>query len=147
MNFVERFESWGDAHHPKLLDIIRIALGIFLCFKGFEFLRDEGTITSLMSLRSPFSGFIIIMLAHYVAFAHVVGGIMLTIGVFTRLACLIQIPILIGAIIFINSGSDMVKPYSELILSILVLLLLIYFLIVGNGPWSLKIGNEKENDR
>jgi len=144
MNFVERFENWGDAHHPKLLDIIRIGLGIFLCFKGFDFLRNEGAITSLMSLRSPFSGFIIIMLAHYVAFAHIVGGILLAVGVFTRLACLIQIPILLGAIIFINSGSDMIKPYSELVLSILVLLLLVYFLIIGNGPWSLKISNDEK---
>jgi putative oxidoreductase len=144
MNLVERLENWGDAHHPKLLDIIRIALGIFLCFKGFDFLRNEGSITGLMSLRSPFSGFMIIMIAHYVAFAHMLGGIALIVGVFTRLACLIQIPILLGAIIFINSGSDMVKPYSELVLSILVLLLLIYFMVVGNGPWSLKISNDEK---
>ncbi|MBD0295079.1 MAG: DoxX family membrane protein, partial [Flavisolibacter sp.] len=44
-------------------------------------------------------------------------------------------PILLGAIIFVHS-SDTLRPYSELLLSILVLLLLIYFLIVGNGPWS-----------
>ena len=58
-------------------------------------------------------------------------------GVFTRFACLIQIPILPGAILFVNSSGDLWTPYSELYLSILVLALLIYFLVAGNGPISL----------
>jgi hypothetical protein len=34
---------------------------------------------------------------------------------------------------------NIMKPYSELIISIVVLLLLIYFLIAGNGPLSVKV--------
>ena len=63
---------------------------------------------------------------------------------FTRAACLIQMPILIGAIIFVNSSQDVLRPYSELFLSILILLLLIYFLIVGNGPLSVKFPEEEK---
>ena len=80
-------------------------------------------------------------------FAHILGGLLLIVGVLTRLACLVQIPILLGAIIFINSAPDVLKPYSELFLSILVLLLLIYFLIVGNGPWAIQVKEEDKHHR
>ena len=36
------------------------------------------------------------------------------------------------------------RPFSELFLSIIVLLLLVYFLIIGSGPWSLDKAFEKE---
>ena len=145
MNLLEKFEYWGDRHHPKWLDIIRIALGIFLCYKGIDYLRNTSDLISLMKLRSPFSEFVIILLGHYIAFAHIIGGFFLTIGMFTRAACLIQIPILLGAIIFvnINATKDAFSPYSELFLSIIVLLLLIYFLIIGNGPLSVKMPPEE----
>lgn len=145
MNLLEKFENWGDRHHPKWLDIIRIVLGIFLCYKGVDFLRNTSDLISLMTLRSPFGSFVIILVAHYVAFAHIIGGFFLTIGMFTRAACLIQIPILIGAIIFVNISAtrNAFSPYSELFLSILILLLLIYFLIIGNGPLSVKVPDEE----
>ncbi|MDB5250495.1 MAG: DoxX family protein [Segetibacter sp.] len=140
MDFLHRAEHWGDAHHPKWLDIVRIALGIFLCYKGIDFLRNMGILENLMDSRLSFGGFATIFLGHYVVFAHILGGILLTVGVLTRFACIIQIPILLGAIILINfSGGGSLRPYSEGLLSILVLLLLIYFLVIGNGPLSMKL--------
>ena len=146
MNLLEKFEYWGDRHHPKWLDIIRIALGIFLCWKGVDFLRNTSDLIALMKNTSPFGEFVIILMAHYVAFAHVLGGLFLAIGMFTRAACLIQIPILLGAIIFVNFSAtkEAFNPYSELFLSVIVLLLLIYFLIIGNGPLSVKMPPEEE---
>ena len=127
MNLIEKFEYWGDRHHPKWLDLIRIALGIFLCYKGVDFLRNTSSLISLMKNTSPFSEFMIILIGHYVTFAHILGGLFLTIGMFTRAACLIQIPVLMGAIVFvnINATKDAFSPYSELFLSIIILLLLI----------------------
>lgn len=144
MNLLQKMEYWGDRHHPKWLDIIRIVLGIFLLYKGVDFLRNTSELVSLMSNRSPFGAFTLILLGHYVTFAHIMGGLFLTIGMFTRAACLIQIPILIGAIVFVNASGDVFKPYSELFLSILVLLLLVYFLIVGNGPLAVKFPEEEK---
>ncbi len=145
MNLLEKFEYWGDRHHPKWLDLIRIALGIFLCYMGVDFLRNTSDLISVMKLTSHFGEFMIILIAHYVAFAHILGGFFLTIGMFTRAACLIQIPILLGAIIFVNINAtrDAFSPYSELFLSIIILLLLVYFLIVGNGPLSVKMPPEE----
>ncbi len=72
---------------------------------------------------------------------------MLALGLFTRLACLIQIPVLLGAIIFVDISRHMLRPYLELILCILILPLLIYFLIAGNGPWSFKIAEEEDKSK
>jgi len=146
MNILRRFEQWGNSHHPKWLDIIRITLGIFLCYKGIDFLQNMGTLMSIMSNKVQFSSLMFIVLGHYVVFAHILGGILLTIGLFTRFACLIQIPIMLVAVLFINSGGNMMRPYSEFFLSLVVLLLLIYFLIAGNGPWSFKMADEEKRN-
>ncbi len=145
MNLLEKLEVWGDRHHPKWLDIIRIALGIFLCYKGIDFLRHNSNLMAVMKTSSPFSAFINILVGHYATFGHILGGFFLTIGLFTRVACLIQIPILIGAIVFVNikSSGDGFTPYSELFLAVIILLLLIYFLIIGNGSLAVKIPPEE----
>lgn len=146
MDILHRFEHWGDTHHPKWLDLIRIVLGLFLFYKGIDFLQNTAVITGPLSTKTSFGNFSIIVLSHYVVFAHILGGILLTLGLFTRFACLIQIPILIGAIFFISFASDVLKPYNELFISIIVLLLLVYFMVVGNGPWALKLkDNEKKH--
>ncbi len=143
MNYLHRLEHWGEAHHSKSLDILRIALGLFLCFRGIEFARDPNGIMNLMTGNVPFSSFMLILVSHYIFFAHILGGFMLAMGMLTRFACLIQIPILIGAIIFVNTGTSS-GLFSELFLSVLVLLLLIYFAIAGSGPWSFDWYLDKE---
>lgn len=136
MNTLQRIEHWGDTHHPKWVDIVRIALGIFLVYKGFEFVKDMSSFISLLSEKFSFGAFTLMLLGHYIAFAHILGGVLLVLGILVRFACLIQLPVLVGAIIFVNAGEGLWQPFSELWLSILIFLLLVYFLIVGNGPWS-----------
>src|SRR5258708_28117743 len=137
MNLVQRVEHWGDTHHPQWLDIVRILLGVFLCYKGVDFLMNMGSMLSLMTNKMNFGSFAFTMMSNYIAFAHILGGVLLILGVLTRFACLIQIPIVLGAIIFINWSPEMYRPFSEQFLAIIVFLLLICFLIVGNGSLSL----------
>ena len=148
MNFLQRLGHWGDTHNPKWLGIVRIALGVFLFYKGIDFLLHMSELIGMMKSTS-FGSFSYVLAGQYVVFAHILGGILLALGLFTRFACLIQIPILLGAVIFVNSNRDMLRPYSALVISILVLLLLCYFLIVGSGPLSFKIPEEekKRSDR
>lgn len=140
-------EHWGDAHHPQWLDIIRVALGVFLCYKGVEFLTNMGSMLALMTQKMSFGSFTAVLMSNYIAFAHLLGGILLILGVLTRFACLIQIPILLGAIFFIGMSPEMYRPLSELFLTIVVLLLLIWFLVVGNGRWSLLKFESEEKSR
>ncbi len=76
-------------------------------------------------------------LAIVITFANLLGGFMLTVGLVTRLVALLEIPILLGAIIFINAQKGGFAAESELGLAVVVLLLLIFFLIEGGGPLSL----------
>lgn len=135
MNLLQRVEHWGDAHHPQWIDIGRLALGVFLVFKGIQLMENMATLQVKISNFLSFDSFILIVLTHYVAFAHILGGFCLAIGLLTRFACLIQIPTLLGAI-FINAPDGLWQPFSELTLAIVVLLALVYFLIVGSGRWS-----------
>ena len=135
MNVVQRVEHWGDAHHPRWLDIVRILFGAFLCYKGVDFLMNMGQMLDLIGSRMSFGSFSMMLMGNYVAFAHMLGGILLIMGVLTRFACLLQIPILLGAVFFVDT--TFYRPFSEVLLSIVVLLLLIVFLVVGNGPFQM----------
>jgi uncharacterized membrane protein YphA (DoxX/SURF4 family) len=97
-----------------------------------------------MSGNSSFGSFLTVLLAHIIPFVHIIGGLLLIMGILTRFACLIQIPVLIGAIIFIKQAKDVLLPYAELYITIAVLLALFYFLIAGNGPLSFKIPEEEK---
>src|SRR5579863_9411849 len=135
MNLVQRVEHWGDTHHPQWLDAVRILLGVFLCYKGVDFLMNMGTMLDLINNRMSFGSFTSMLMSNYIAFAHILGGVLLILGVLTRFACVIQIPILLGAIMFVRT--DLYRPFSAVVLPVLVLLLLILFLVVGNGKWQL----------
>jgi len=145
MNIVQQLEQWGDHHHPKWIDIIRIGLGLFLCYKGIAFLANMSEMPNLLSNKMSFGSFNIMLLISFIAFAHLLGGFLLVLGLLTRFACILQIPILIGAIVLNNSSGNIFRPFSELTLAILVLLLLIYFLIVGNGPWSFRLSPNQDD--
>ncbi len=137
MNLFQRLEKWGDNHHPKWLDAIRIVLGIFLFLKGVEFINNMEKLAEIISTSGFLGSISTGILAHYVVFAHIVGGILIIFGLLTRVACIIQIPILLGAIIFVNLGGGIFKPHAELWMAILTLLLLVFFLIEGSGPISI----------
>jgi putative oxidoreductase len=134
MNMFQRIEVWGEKHHPKWLDLLRILLGIVIFLKGYFYVSNTNELITMMS-NSKFP-WVSLTLAHYVAFAHLVGGLLIAMGLLTRVAILFQLPILIGAIIFVNSQKGFFSGNSELLFSILILFMLCFFLVEGSGPWS-----------
>lgn len=74
---------------------------------------------------------------HYVALAHLVGGLMLAAGLLTRLAALAQLPILFVATFFLHLQEGLLSTSQSLELSALVLVLLIVYSLWGAGPYSL----------
>jgi len=138
MNFVQKVEHWGDVHHAKWLDVIRIILGLLILSKGIAFVSQTDIQKEwiLQNNTFGFSGLMAVAVLHIVAFVHLVGGLLITMGLVTRFAVVIQIPILIGAIFFVNIAKGFSFLNSELWLSVIVLLLLVLFWIVGSGPYS-----------
>ena len=144
MSVVTNIEGWGNSHRPGWLDIFRIVLGAFITFKGFEFMFNiESLKTTTGSMDMMFSG---AMIAHYIIFAHALGGPLILVGLFTRAMCLIQIPILIGAVIFVNSpkGFLSIGNHMELEISLIVLGGLITFMVFGAGKFSLDEKRRRE---
>jgi putative oxidoreductase len=144
MSVITDVERWGNSHRPALLDIARIALGAFITYKGFYF------VTHMDDLKMTTSGvnvyFAGLALAHYVVFAHILGGPLIAVGLFTRIACLIQLPILLGAVFMINypKGYLSIGQHMELWASILVLAGLVILMIFGAGYYSIDAKRRKE---
>lgn len=138
MNLVQKIEHWGDVHHAKWLDAIRIVLGLLILSKGIAFVSDTETWRDWMIQNSTFgfSGLMAMALVHTVALTHLVGGVLITLGLVTRFAVVIQIPILLGAVFFVNLTQGFSALNSELWLSLIVLMLLVLFWIAGSGPYS-----------
>jgi len=131
---LQRVNDWSLRHQPQWLVIVRIVLGLCLLAKGITFIRNSTMLQEIFTNSSIPHG--LWWMAYFIPWAHLFGGFMIVIGLFTRLAVLLQIPILIGAVIFVNTRSGVYSGQSDLLFSILVLALLIFFLIEGSGSYS-----------
>ncbi|HKO94480.1 MAG TPA: DoxX family protein [Polyangiaceae bacterium] len=115
-------------------DLVRAYLGIGLFVRGVLFVsRPELVIGYLSSTESWFVPY---AMAHYVALAHLGGGLLLAFGLATRLAAFVQLPVLVGAVFMVHSGDSLLTAGQSLEFSALVLMLLIVYLAVGAGPLS-----------
>lgn len=121
------------ANRHYAIELLRIFLGALLFMKGYFFIENINDIYGLIEENMEYSSFII---AHYVAVAHLVGGLMLAFGLFTRLASIVQLPVLFGAVFLIDSQDTMLATGSQFEYSLVVLVLLLVFLIYGGGKWS-----------
>ena len=81
------------------------------------------------------SPFMLQVVMHYVIFVHLAGGILITLGLLTRLSSILQLPVVISALFFINIFKS--EPNNDLWLSIFACVLLVVFAFVGSGPLSL----------
>jgi putative oxidoreductase len=144
MNVITSVEKWGNSHRPSFLDIFRIALGIYITYKGLHFITHMNELKmTAQGVTQWFAGAVI---AHYVIFAHILAGPLIVFGLFTRIACLIQLPILLAAVIFVNypKGFLSIGNHMELELSLVVLAGLIVFMIFGAGRYSIDAKRRRE---
>lgn len=138
MNVIHRIEKWGDRHHPRFLDIVRILLGIFLLLKGLGFMDNTANLKFLIETRTDITvvPWLLMLLVYYVTFVHMVGGTLIAMGIMTRFSAIMQIPVVFGAVFFINV---LQSPFNtDLASSVVALILLVLFAIIGSGPWSIE---------
>lgn len=136
MATTHRLIEWTDVHRDVALDLIRIYLGIGLFVRGWFFILDSSELVNLIAASGD-STFISAALVHYVALAHFGGGLLLAVGLLTRVAALVQIPVLIGAVFFIHLGEGLLATGQSLEFSALVLFLLVVIFFHGSGRLSL----------
>jgi len=135
MGILQSIKQWSATHHPRWLVLPRVILGIILIIKGISFIRDAVLLRQLLSenevnIAGP-------LLPILITWLHLLCGFLIIIGLFTRWACLLMVPILTVAVVFINAPQGMMAGESEFIFSFLVLVILLFFLVEGGGRLSL----------
>ncbi len=131
MNGYQRLLQWQWRHNSIASDLVRIFLGGALFVRGLLFAINPESLTQLAPEGA------VDWVAYYIMAAHIVGGGLLMVGLFTRVACLIQIPVLVGAVLAVHIREGLASPNQSLELSALVLFLLVAFFIFGPGTKSL----------
>jgi putative oxidoreductase len=135
MGTLQQIHRWSLTHHPRWLIVVRVALGLILFVKGISFMSNATGLVELLESSIIVKGSAWWALG--ITWLHLLGGFLIIIGLFTRLAVLVQIPILLGAIIFLNIQPGAFNLAYELPFALATLLLLLFFLVEGGGPLSL----------
>jgi uncharacterized membrane protein YphA (DoxX/SURF4 family) len=124
-----------ESNRHLVLDAIRVYVGAGLFFRGLALLVTD---TGLQQLAGGATlSFAATAIAVYVTAAHLVGGALLAVGLYTRLAALVQLPILVGAVTLIHWQDGLLSANQSLEFSALVLFLLGLVALFGGGRWSL----------
>jgi len=134
MNTYRTVVDWIQSHQEVVLDIIRVYLGIGLLVRGGLFISQTSGVGALVDM-SQFDVWAAAVV-HYVTFAHMIGGLLLAVGLLTRIAALAQIPVLIGAVFFVHLNDGLLSANQSLEFSALVLFLLVVVFVFGPGRWS-----------
>lgn len=134
MNNVKTLNKWANAHTYLPIDLLRMALGVFLFMKGVYFFSN---IQYLIDLLAPIDRFDKfgggMFLIHYIAPAHLIGGILIFFGLLTRWAIIAQLPILVAAVIINFMGS---MHEQNLLLALITLVICVFFAVYGSGKNS-----------
>jgi len=139
MKAIVRMNKWANAHTTIGLDILRIGFGIFLFWKGMHFVGQTKELSHILSPDG--SAPISMLLAHYIAMSHFAGGLLVSVGLLTRLALAFQLPILIGALVVNFSGA---MDTWETTQAVLAFATACFFIVIGSGKhsvdYTLKMG-------
>ena len=136
MNHFARVRELSKTRYAVWLLVLRIGLGLALFFKGIQFMRNDALLSEVIAVSPGIQKFV--WLQVFIPWVHLFGGLMILIGLFTRWVSLVQIPLVVGAIFFIKQDSRVYFGNLELPLAILVFLLLLVFVVLGDGNLSWK---------
>ncbi|MFT4604637.1 MAG: putative oxidoreductase [Rhodothermales bacterium] len=125
-----RLVTWQWSHNSIAIDLIRIFIGGALLIRGLAFLSDP-------ELLREFAGPRGMSVAPLVVWTHIGGGLLLALGLFTRIAALIQVPILVVAVFFVHLPGGFSTDNQSLELSALVLVIMAVLMVYGSGKLSL----------
>jgi len=136
MKNIDDCKQWIQSHVDIVIDLVRMYLGVGLFVKGLYFLMHKEEMQTLLQGADNVV-FAQGAVAHYVIPVHLVGGLLLAIGLLTRLAALIQMPILIGAVCYVWLPKVLFFEQRQgLEFATLVLFLLALIFIYGGGRLS-----------
>lgn len=139
---------WG-ANHPKWVGYLRILLGIILIWRGVSFLLN----LNLLDLYLKETGLddtlglsiSINFLAQLIVITNLFGGICIALNIYARMFCLFNLPIVLGAVFFVNMRIDGFTPHSQFWIPLVVLLCMVSYLLVINTGITQHIAEHDDN--
>ena len=137
MSTANRVFEWIEAHRDIAFDLVRFYLGVGLFVRGWLLVADSSRFVELVTEDAGVHAFLTSGLAQYIALAHLGGGLLLALGLLTRIAALVQIPILAGAVFLVHLDDGLLAAGQSLEFSALTLFLLVMIVLHGSGRFSL----------
>ena len=113
-------------------DLIRIYLGVGLAVRGILFLMDPSWVGQMLQKSAEHA-----VWPRVIALGHLAGGVLLALGLFTRVAAAVQVLPVLGAVIVLHLREDLAGANQSLEFSALVLVMLVFYTWFGAGEWSL----------
>lgn len=137
MNEFLTLNKWFEKNIETAFSLIRIFVGFALFVRGIILIYEPSIFTKLTGSDQWYWWY------SYVIVIHIIGGVLLGIGLLTRLSALLQIPVLLGAILLFHLKEGLARVEQSLELSTLVLVLLVIFFLFGSGILSVDSYLEK----
>lgn len=134
-SFKQRLQDL-NSRFSLAFDLLRAYLGIALFIKAIYILGHREFFVDLIG-KSDNALFATGAALHFVIPIHLFGGLLLAIGLLTRIAAGVQIPVVLGAVMVSAQSQELAfDPRQSFELSMLVLFLLALILVFGPGCWS-----------
>ena len=116
-----------------VVDVIRMITGALILIMGIRFAAHPHDVLGVIGNSSGFLSFFVV---HYIVMCHLVGGVMLMLGFYSRLAAIVQLPILAGAMM-LTTHNGLGSIYTSFWFALAVFLMLLVVGYYGSGRFSL----------
>jgi putative oxidoreductase len=117
-----------------IMTAVRVILGVLLIWIAIQFGRNPHDILEAVGNTN---GFMSLFVIHYIMMCHFTGGVLLILGMITRVAAAVQLPILIGALTLTIGGDGYGSIYTQFWFALVVFIMLIAVTWYGAGRYSI----------
>lgn len=131
---LKHWKQKAEESYKYAFDVVRVFVGVAIFMKGLFFIMNMDVLLKIMD--QGHMNFSQEIMARYIGLAHLAGGVLLVIGMLTRLAAAVQIPVLLGAIFMVHMREGFFSSSSDLEYVVLLLIIHIVLAVVGGGPLS-----------
>lgn len=133
LSYFRPSEHLNSSQNPIWMDGLRILLGLFIFVKGLLFIEYASDLFAVFSGQFSWN----YPRAHsFTSIIHIIGGLMITVGLLTRLSLICQIPIFLMSPL-IQNKEQVAQGSAEFWVAALLVALLLFFMVVGPGRYSL----------
>jgi uncharacterized membrane protein YphA (DoxX/SURF4 family) len=118
---------------PELgFDLVRVYLGIGLAVRGVLFLMDPTWISEQLHAAEE-----LLWASRFIALGHLGAGVLLGLGLFTRVAAFVQLVPVLGAVLMVHRREGLASAGQSLEFAALVAAMLLFYAAFGAGRLSL----------